>query len=85
MTTETLPEEIQDDLALVSACVGGAATIDDTEKALRDAGFVDIRISDKSIDREAVRDLTNGGLSEVLDYIISATIEAVRPQTVKPE
>ena len=85
VTTETLPEEVQEDLALVSACVGGAATIDDTEKALKDAGFVDIRISDKSIDREAVSDLTNAGFAEALDYVISATIEAVKPQTVKPE
>jgi arsenite methyltransferase len=79
VTTETLPEEIQEDLALVSACVGGAATIDDTEKALKDAGFVDIRISDKSIDREAVSDLTNAGFAEALDHVISATIEAVKP------
>ena len=85
VTTRTLPEEIQEDLALVSACVGGAATIDDTEKALKDAGFVDIRISDKTIDKEAVSDLTNAGFAEALDYVISATIEAVKPQTVKPE
>jgi ubiquinone/menaquinone biosynthesis C-methylase UbiE len=80
VTTKTLPEEIQDDLALVSACVGGAATIDDTEKALKGAGFVDIRISDKSIDKEAVRDLTNAGFAETMDYVISATIEAVKPE-----
>ena len=85
VATETLPEQIQENLALVSACVGGAATIDDTEKALRDAGFVDIRISDKSIDREAVKDLTNAGFAEAMDYVISATIEAVKPQAVKAE
>jgi len=80
VTTKTLPEEIQEDLALVSACVGGAATIDDTEKALIDAGFVDIRIRDKSIDKEAVKDLTNAGFAQTLDYVISATIEAVKPE-----
>ena len=85
VTIETLPEEIQEDLALVSACVGGAATIDDTEKALKDAGFVDIRISDKSIDREVVRDLTSAGFAKAMDYVISATIGAVKPQAVKPE
>jgi len=85
VTTETLPEEIQENLALVSACVGGAATIDDTEKALKDAGFVDVRISDKSIDKEAVSDLTNAGFAEALDYVISATIEAIKPQAVRPE
>jgi molybdenum cofactor biosynthesis enzyme MoaA len=69
----------------VSACVGGAATIDDTEKALKDAGFVDIHISNKSIDKEAVRDLTNSGFAESLDYVVSATIEAVKPRAVKPE
>jgi molybdenum cofactor biosynthesis enzyme MoaA len=85
VATGTLPEQVQEDLALVSACVGGAATIDDTEKALKDAGFIDIRISDKSIDREAVSDLTNAGFAEAIDYVISATIEAVKPRAVKPE
>jgi molybdenum cofactor biosynthesis enzyme MoaA len=58
----------------------GAATIDDTEKALKDAGFVDIHISNKSIDKETVRDLANSGFAESLDYVVSATIEAVKPQ-----
>ena len=33
-----LPEDIQKDLALVSACIGGAATIEDTQKMLKQAG-----------------------------------------------
>ena len=39
VTTATLPQKIQEDLALVAACVGGAATIDDTKALLKEAGF----------------------------------------------
>ena len=42
-----LPEEIQQNLALVSACVGGAATIDDTRDMLTQAGFDHIKITPK--------------------------------------
>jgi molybdenum cofactor biosynthesis enzyme MoaA len=64
---------------LVSACVGGAATVEETEKDLRSAGFTDINISNKKVDEETVRDLASAGISDALDYVISASIEAVKP------
>jgi arsenite methyltransferase len=79
VATRTLPDKIKENLALVSSCVGGAATVDETEKAMEGAGFVDIRISDKSIDNEVVKDLTSAGFAQALDHVISATIEAVKP------
>ena len=39
VATAPLPDEIQQDLALLSACVGGAATIDDTAKMMEKAGL----------------------------------------------
>ena len=39
VATAPLPEKVQKDMALVSACIGGAATIDDTKEMLREAGF----------------------------------------------
>ena len=39
VATAPLPEQVQQNLALVAACVGGAATIDETEKTLQEAGF----------------------------------------------
>ena len=79
VATRPLPEEIQENLMLVSACVGGAATIEETKTDLRNAGFTDISISNKKVDEEAVRDLASAGISDALDYVISATIEAVKP------
>jgi ubiquinone/menaquinone biosynthesis C-methylase UbiE len=47
-----LPQEIQQNLALVSACVGGAATIDDTRNMLAQAGFENIKITAKDESRK---------------------------------
>jgi SAM-dependent methyltransferase len=38
-----LPDEIRQNLALVSACIGGAATVDDTRAMLTQAGFENIK------------------------------------------
>ena len=40
VTTAPLPAEIRNDLTLVGACVGGAATIDDTEALLPKSGQI---------------------------------------------
>ncbi len=45
VATVPLPAEVQKDLALVSACVGGAATIDDTVDMLKETGFENIKIT----------------------------------------
>jgi SAM-dependent methyltransferase len=79
VATRPLPEEIQENLMLVSACVGGAATVEETERDLRNAGFTDIRIFNKKVDGETVRDLASAGISTALDYVVSASIEAVKP------
>jgi len=74
-----LPEEIRENLALVSACIGGAATVDETEQLLHETGFTGVKIGNKRIDAEAAKDLASAGISDSLDYVISATIEAVKP------
>lgn len=80
VATGPIPEEIQENLMLVSACVGGAATIEETENSLKSAGFVNIRITNKRIDQEAVRDLASAGIVDTLNYVVSANIEAVKPR-----
>jgi arsenite methyltransferase len=72
-----LPDEIQKNLALVSACVGGAATIDDTATMLKEAGFQDIRIKPKDEIRELLQAWVPG--KNLADHIVSAYIEAVKP------
>jgi len=54
LATAPLPEEVQKDMALVAACVGGASTIDETEALLRSAGFQDIKIKPKDNSRELI-------------------------------
>jgi SAM-dependent methyltransferase len=72
-----LPEEIQNDLALHAGCVAGASLIKDLEAALNEAGFTKIRIKPIEKSKEFIRSSTPG--SNIEDYIVSATIEAVKP------
>ena len=79
VATAPLPDEIQQDLALLSACVGGAATIDDTLKMLEIAGFKDIEIIPKTESRELISEWVAGESRNFGDYVVSAYIKAVKP------
>jgi SAM-dependent methyltransferase len=78
VATAELPDEIRKDLELLSACVGGAATIDDTEKMLKEAGFQEIKITPKDESREIIEKWVPG--TNAGDYVVSAYIEAVKPR-----
>lgn len=77
VTTAPLPEAMQQEVALHTACVAGAANVDALTAMLADAGFADIRIAPKDASREFIRHWAPG--RGVEDYIASATIEAVKP------
>ena len=79
VATEPLPEEIQQNLSLVSACVGGAATIDETKDMLTKAGFEKIRITPKDESRKLISEWTSGDRKNAGDYVVSAYIEAIKP------
>ena len=79
VATSPLPAEIQQNLALVSACVGGAATIDDTRTMLQENGFESIRIKAKDESRELISQWAPGESKNAGDYVVSAYIEAVKP------
>jgi hypothetical protein len=72
-----LPETIKQDLSMVSACIGGAATIEDTKLMLKEAGFNDINITPKKISQELIDEWLPG--SRVGEYVVSAYIEAKKP------
>jgi ubiquinone/menaquinone biosynthesis C-methylase UbiE len=74
-----LPEEIQQNLALVSACVGGAATIDDTRDMLAQVGFENIKVTPKDESRKLISEWTGGDKKNAGDYVVSAYIEATKP------
>lgn len=77
IATAPLPQEVRENVELHVGCVAGAALIDELEKMLAEAGFTDIRITPNEASREIIREYVPGTGLE--DYVVSATIEAVRP------
>lgn len=77
VATAPLPEEVRNNIELQVSCVAGAASVDELESMLTDAGFTDIRIRPIEQSRAVIRDWAPG--SAIEKYIVSATIEAVRP------
>ena len=78
VATAQLPPELKNDLDLLSACVSGAATVVEIKEMLQEAGFQDIQIQTQDESRELISHWVPG--KNVQDYIVSATIEAVKPR-----
>jgi arsenite methyltransferase len=57
--------------------VAGASKISDLERMLVTAGFTDVKIAPKDASRSFIREWLPG--KRVDDYLVSATIEAVKP------
>ena len=72
-----IPRQIRDDLKLYSGCMAGASGVDELEQILADSGFSDIRIKPKDESKTFIKDWAPG--RGVEDYVVSATIEAVKP------
>jgi len=77
VATVELPQEMRNDSQLIAGCMGNASLIEDLESIMAEAGFSDIRIQPKDESREFIRDWAPGRGME--DYVVSATIEAVKP------
>jgi SAM-dependent methyltransferase len=75
--TAAMPEALEKDIAMYTGCIAGASSLPDLESMLRQAGFENIRIRPKDQSRTFIRDWLPG--SRVEDYVVSATIEAVKP------
>lgn len=68
-----LPNELKDNLHLISACVGGAITKAETEEIMKKAGFRDVEVIPREETREAIE---NWGLSqEIANSVTSAHIK----------
>ena len=75
--TAELPEEVKSDLQLYSGCISGASSILELEMMLKKAGFEQVRIEPKDASKTFIKDWAPG--SKVEDYVVSASIEAVKP------
>lgn len=72
-----LPAEIRNDLALYSGCMAGASQIDELQNILAQLGFQQINIAPKDESSDFIKDWAPG--RGVEDYVLSATIEAIKP------
>lgn len=78
VATAELPEKLKSDMALFTGCMSGASAITEIETMLKDAGFEAISIKPKNESREFIRNWVPG--SKIEDYVVSATIEAIKPK-----
>ena len=77
VATAELPEEMKNDKDLLAGCMAGATDIAALERMMKDAGFTEVKIEPKDESRDFIRDWAPG--RNVQDYVVSATIEAVKP------
>jgi len=77
VTIEELPPIFKEDMTLYTSCAAGAATIQELERFLQAAGFVQIRIQPKNESKSFIKDWSPG--SKIEDYVVSAVIEAKKP------
>ncbi len=72
-----MPEDMKNDPLLHAGCMAGAELVDDLKAMMSEAGFENIRIAPKDESRDFIKDWAPG--RGVEDYVLSATIEAVKP------
>lgn len=77
VATDTLPPEMHSDTALIAGCIGNASLISDLESMMHAAGFEQIRIRPKDESKEFIKDWAPD--RNITDYVVSATIEAIKP------
>jgi len=72
-----IPDEIRYDLSKHSQCIAGATSVLELETMLASAGFEQVRVQPKSESKAFVKDWAPG--TGIEEFVVSATIEAVRP------
>jgi SAM-dependent methyltransferase len=77
VATAALPDDIKADWTAYTGCMAGASQVADLERMLKTSGFKDVKIAPKDSSRSFIRQWLPG--KRIEDYLISATIEAVKP------
>ena len=78
VTLAPLPEALSSQIAALTGCVSGAASVDTLRALLRVNGFEDIRIQVDERSRDFIQDWLPGSGAE--NFVASAKIEAVKPE-----
>lgn len=81
VATAELPEAMRNDADLIAGCIGNASLIEDLQAIMLNAGFSDIRIEPKDESKDFIRDWAPD--HNVTDYVVSATIEAIKPSNAR--
>ncbi|HOV69085.1 MAG TPA: arsenite methyltransferase [Clostridia bacterium] len=76
VATARIPDDIKSNLLMVACCVGGAEYIDDVKQMLKDAGFINIRLTPKENSRKIIKSWNFG--NNIENYVASFMIEAVK-------
>jgi arsenite methyltransferase len=76
VATAEMPENMKNNMAFHTGCIAGASPVAALESMLHRTGFVNIRIIPKAESRAFIRDWMPE--SKIEDYVVSATIEAVK-------
>lgn len=71
-----IPVKVRKNFQAHSGCIAGSATVPNTERMLKQAGFSKIRIGVKAQNKEFIKDWFPGSGAE--NYVRSASIEAVK-------
>jgi ubiquinone/menaquinone biosynthesis C-methylase UbiE len=78
VATAELPDDLKKNMAFYTGCIAGASPIQELESMLHRNDFENIQIKPKAESRTFIRDWMPG--SKIEDYVVSATIEAVKPR-----
>jgi SAM-dependent methyltransferase len=78
VATAPFPDEIKSDWGAYTGCVAGASEITALQRMLEASGFKNIKIEPKDSSRSFIREWLPG--KRVEDYLVAATIEAVKPK-----
>ena len=76
VATAELPEQIKDDLAMLSGCIAGAEYVENLRVMLENTGFRNINLVPKDNSREILKSWVPE--SNVEDYVASYMIEAIK-------
>lgn len=76
VATAELPDEIKQDLRMLTGCIGGAEFVENIREMMNEAGFKDIKLTPKDNGREIVKSWVPD--KNIQDYVSSYIIEAIK-------